>query len=283
MNDFAQQNRDVLDRMYKLAGRSAPESATVQRAHLSEREGDVTYHYDVEQCSEEWFALRCGILTASTMKHVITPAKLKRADNATSRSHVYELVAQRIAGYVDVSDFMSDDMERGYLDEHDARELYSKHFAPVRQCGFISNDKWGFRIGYSPDGLVGKDGLIEAKGRRHKHHVETILTNEMPADYLMQVQTAMLVTGRQWCDFISYSAGLPMAVIRVYPEKAVQEAILDAAYTIEAEIEKALETYADRLAATGARFIETKRRAPEQDIIVSETGPLGLTLEDLSL
>lgn len=261
MNDFAQQNRQVRESLYGPLATS--------RAAASETIGDITYHWGVEQCSEEWFALRCGILTASEMKHIITPAQLKRANNDKSRAHVFELVAQRIAGYIDVSDYMSDDMERGYLDEHEAREAYAKHFAPVRQCGFITNDRWGFVLGYSPDGLIGKDGTIEVKGRRHKHHVETILANQMPVDYLMQVQTGLLVTERDWCDFISYSAGLPAAVIRVQADQKVQEAILDAACTVEAEVEHLLERYADRLAATGARFIQTARRAPEQEITVS--------------
>src|SRR3546814_1507000 len=62
-------------------------------------------------------------------------------------------------------------------DEIIARDEYTKHHAPVEQTGFITNDKWGFTIGYSPDGLVGDDGLIECKSRRQKYQVQTIIEN----------------------------------------------------------------------------------------------------------
>lgn len=226
--------------------------------------GNAVYYPDVEQLSEQWFELRCGILTASTMKAIITPAKLKRASHAKASAHLYELVAQRIAGYTDASDYLSDDMERGYADEYQARELYGKHYAPVETRGFITNSKWGFTIGYSPDGLVGDDGLLECKSRRHKYQVETILANAMPSEFLMQVQAGLLVSERAWCDFISYSAGLPMTVIRVYADEAVQSAIVEAATSIESEITDALALYERRIAAT--KHIHTERRQPEAEI-----------------
>src|SRR3546814_13754919 len=109
-------------------------------------------------------------------------------------------------------------MLRGMDDEIIARDEYTKHHAPVEQTGFITNDKWGFTIGYSPDGLVGDDGLIECKSRRQKYQVQTIIANvatdtAVPAS-LIQVQTGMLVAERKWFALISYCGGLPMAVIR---------------------------------------------------------------------
>jgi len=227
----------------------------------------ITYHRNLEQCSDEWFALRCGIPTASTMKHIITPSKMQRARNEKSRAHVFELIAQRIAGYVDVSDFMSEDMERGHVDEIIACEIYTERYAPVEACGFITNDQWGFVLGFSPDGLVNDDGVIECKSRRHKFQIETILANEVPAEYAMQIQTGLLVTERDWCDFISYSAGLPMTIMRVYPDPVVQAAIVETVGAVEQEITAALGLYAERLAADGGRFVATDRRVKESDEI----------------
>jgi putative phage-type endonuclease len=227
---------------------------------------ELTYYPNVEQCSEEWFELRRGILTASTIKHVITPAKMKRARNAKASSHLYELVAQRIAGYVDVSDFLSEDMSRGYIDEDEAFVAYSEHYSRAKSCGFVSNDKWGFTLGYSPDGLVGDEGQIEVKGRKHKYQVESIIANEMPSDYLIQVQTGLLVTEREWCDFISYSAGLPMMTLRIYPNAKVQAAIVEAASLIEAEVIEAMALYEQRITAAEGRFVRTERRRPEDEI-----------------
>jgi hypothetical protein len=63
-------------------------------------------------------------------------------------------------GYVEPH-YVSDDMIRGHDDEIEARSLYAKHHAPVAEVGFITNSKCGFTIGYSPDALVGDNGLIE--------------------------------------------------------------------------------------------------------------------------
>lgn len=225
----------------------------------------IIYHPEVTQGSDEWLAMRCGLLTASEMKHVITPT-LKAANNADTRSHVYELLAQRVTNYVEPV-YISTDMLRGQEDEFYARQVYTEHYAPVEQVGFITNDRWGFTIGYSPDGLVGKDGLIEIKSRRQKYQVQTIIENltggTIPADYVMQCQTGLLVSEREWLDFISYSGGLPMAVVRVWPDDAVQGAIIEAAAAFEAKLAECLEIY--RSASVG--LIPTERRI-EQEMFV---------------
>lgn len=220
----------------------------------------ITYHRDLIQGSEEWIAARRGILTASEMKLIVTPS-LKQASNEKERSHIYELLAQRITGYVEPS-YISDDMLRGRDDEIEARVLYAKHYAPVEEVGFITNDAWGFTIGYSPDGLVGDDGLIECKSRRQKYQVQTIVSGEMPDDYLMQVQTGLLVTGRKWIDFISYSGGLPMVPIRVYPDAKIHAAILEAAEAFECRLGRAHGAYLTNVATH--RLIPTERRVEEE-------------------
>ena len=223
----------------------------------------ITYHRDLIQGSDEWLAARCGVLTASEMKLIVTPT-LKAASNEKERSHLYELLAQRITRYVEPS-YVSDDMLRGRDDEIEARAIYAKHFAAVDDVGFITNDEWGFTIGYSPDGLVGDDGLIECKSRRQKYQVQTIVTGEMPDDYLMQAQTGLLVTGRKWIDFISYSGGLPMCPIRIYPDARIQEAILTAAEAFEDRLTKAHAVYLHNVETK--RLIATERRVEEEMVI----------------
>lgn len=220
---------------------------------------------DLIQGSDEWLAARCGLLTASEMRLIVTPT-LKPASNDKERAHFYELLAQRITGYVEPA-YISDDMLRGREDEIEARILYAQHYAPVEEVGFMTREfNGGVVIGYSPDGLVGDDGLIECKSRRQKYQVETILSGEMPPDYLIQVQTGLLVSGRKWCDFVSYCGGLPMATIRVYPDANVQTAILSAATAFEERIRQARQDY-DRLINCGARLIPTERRV-EQEMFV---------------
>lgn len=222
----------------------------------------ITYHPQVTQGTDEWLAMRCGLLTASEMKLIVTPT-LKVASNEKERAHLYELLAQRVTRYVEPM-YVSDDMLRGQEDEFYARQAYAEKYAPVEECGFITNDRWGFTIGYSPDGLVGPDGLIECKSRRQKYQVQTIIENvtggTIPADYLIQCQTGLLVSEREWLDFISYSGGLPMAVVRVWPDDAVQGAIIEAAAAFEARLQEKLAIYH----AASAGLIPTERRIEQE-------------------
>lgn len=221
----------------------------------------IRYFPGLIQGTDEWLAARCGLLTASEMKKVLTPT-LKLADNADSRAHVYELLAQRISRFVEPS-FISDDMLRGHEDELIARSLYSERYAPVEEVGFVTNDRWGFTLGCSPDGLVGADGMIECKSRRQKYQVQTIIDDAVPAEHWMQVQTALLVTEREWLDYVSYSGGLPMVTIRVYPDAKTQAAIVAAAAAFEARIVGLMEAYQGAVGG-GGRYIPTERRVIEE-------------------
>jgi hypothetical protein len=215
--------------------------------------------------SQGRLAARCGLLTASEMKLILTPT-LKVADNDKTRAHVYELLAQRITRYVEPH-YISDDMLRGQADEVWARVEYEKHIAPVQDMGFIVNRSWGFPIGYSPDGLVGDDGLIECKSRRQKFQVQTVVEHvagqTIPAEYMLQCQTGLMVSERDWLDFISYSGGLPMAVIRVWPDPVIQSAILEAASDFEERVAEKLRIWTAAL-ASDATLIPTQRRIEEQ-------------------
>jgi len=223
----------------------------------------IQYHNDLTQGSDAWLAARCGLLTASEMRLILTPT-LKAASNGSERAHLYELLAQRITRYVEPR-YISDDMLRGQDDEIEARMLYARHYAPVEEVGFITNDEWGFTLGYSPDGLVGDSGLIEIKSRAQKFQAETIASGEMPTDYMLQVQTGMLVSDRTWCDFISYCGGMPMVTIRVYPDPAIRAAILSATAAFEERLAARLDDY--RKNASTLRTIPTERRI-EQEMFV---------------
>lgn len=222
----------------------------------------ITYHRDLIQGSEEWLAARCGLLTASEMDRIMTGTR-KPADNDKSRAHVWELLAQRITQYVEPS-YVSDDMLRGHEDEIEARALYGKHYAAVEECGFVTHAFDGVTIGCSPDGLVGGDGMIEIKSRRQKFQAATIATQEMPKEYAHQVQTALLVTGRSWCDFVSYCGGMPMCVIRIAADPVHQGAILAAALAFEDNLATLRAAYEATLATS--RLIPTTRRIQEEMI-----------------
>ena len=220
-------------------------------------------HIEVTQGTDEWLEARRGMLTASEVERIITPT-LKVAQNGQSRKHVYAIAAQRITGYVEPS-YFSDAMLRGHEDEVAARASYSRHYAPVDEAGLLVRDFGDFRLGYSPDGLVGTDGLIECKSRAQAFHVQTIAGGEMPPDFLIQVQSGLLVSARQWCDFISYCGGMPMGVFRVFPDEGVQAAIIDAARAFEAQVAETIAKYSRNVTLRG--FIPTERRVVEEMII----------------
>ena len=215
---------------------------------------NIKYHYDVLQGSQEWHDLRTGIITASEMKLILT-ATLKTANNDKSRSHDFEIVAQRAMNFTEET-FPTSAMERRQFEEIYAKDLYSEHIEGVRECGFITNDEFGFVLGSSPDGLVGEDGMIEVKSRCQKHQAKTVINNEMPDEYMLQVQSGLLVSGRKWCDFISYSNGMPMFIKRVYPDKDVHAKIIEAATLFEARAKENMAAYV----ANSAGLIPTERR-----------------------
>jgi predicted phage-related endonuclease len=141
-------------------------------------------------------------------------------------------------------------MLRGKWHEIDARMAYEEHSGnKVDTVGFITNDKWGFTIGYSPDGLVGEDGCIEIKTRKQKYQAETILLDKVPDEYVIQVQTALLVSERKWCDFISYCGGMHLYVKRIEPDANIQQAIIDGAKKFYTKMDELVAQYKEKTAS----------------------------------
>jgi len=223
-------------------------------------------HEDLEQGSPEWLAARRGLMTASEMNLVLTPT-LKPSNNDKTRAHIYEIAAQRITDWTEPT-YIGDAMLRGHADEITARDLYSDRIEPVEEKGFITRDFGGFKLGYSPDGcgIMGNFG-IEAKSRIQKHHIKTIITNEVPTEYMLQIQTGLLVTGWDYMGYISFSAGLPMWIIRVEPIAEYQDAIRNAAYEFDISVRKRVAEYHDRI-ANCETVIETEREPDEQEVFL---------------
>lgn len=222
----------------------------------------IVVHAEMVQGSDAWHAARCGLLTASEMSLIVTPT-LKAASNEKERAHLFELLGQRITAYVEPA-YVSDAMLRGQSDEVDALNLYNEHYAKITRVGFMTNDKWGFTLGYSPDALIADDGQVECKSRSQKWQVKTLVdyvtVDAIDPDFMIQVQTGLLVSERKWCDLVSYCGGLPMATVRVEPDAKIQDAIIEAATSFHARMNVAINKYAALLAAEAPRLIETERK-----------------------
>jgi hypothetical protein len=187
---------------------------------------------DLDQGSDEWHNQRRGIVTASMVGRLLTTTG-KVANNDTSRTLTAQLVAERITGWTDPV-FVSDDMLRGHDDEPRAVAVYEEHYAPVETVGFMVREfDHGMRLGYSPDGLVGDDGLIEVKSRRAKKQLQTILEDEVPAENMAQLQAGLLVSGREFIDYVSFCGGMPLYVKRVLPDPDWFDSILAAVTAFE--------------------------------------------------
>ncbi len=197
---------------------------------------------DLIQGTEQWHDARRGIVTASVVGQLITPKTIKPAANDYSRGLTALLVSERITGWTETT-YESFDMQRGVMDEPIVRGIYSEHFAPAIETGFMARDDWGFSIGYSPDGLVGDDGLIEVKSRKPKAHLATILALEVPIENMAQCQAGLLVSGRAWLDYVSFCGGLPLFVIRVLPDPRWAEAIIEAVTTFEKNATEMIAAY----------------------------------------
>lgn len=177
--------------------------------------------------------------TAAALPPVYAPAT-----GDTARAVIATLAAERITGHVEETP-VTRDMWRGIDSEPYARDLYADHCTdePVTEVGFMVREFDGFVIGYSPDGLVGDDGLIEIKAPRQKGHLSTVVADEVPAYYMAQLQTGLLVSGREWIDFVSYSGGMHLWPKRVFPDPAWQAAIVAAAERAERDIAATVAAY----------------------------------------
>lgn len=224
----------------------------------------LTVLADVIQGTDDWHEQRRGIVTASEVGTIITPSTIKPASNMKARSYAAQVAAERITGWTDPT-YVSDDMLRGTLDEPHAvdayRDLHPR--SQVETVGFMVRDDWGFSIGYSPDALVGRDGLLEVKSRRPKAYVQTVYEGKVPNEHVAQVQCALLVSGRKWLDYITYCGGLPLYVIRVEPDPAWQEALVEAVKAFEAAVAEMTLTYH----LSVGRLPKTKRII-EQEMVI---------------
>lgn len=161
---------------------------------------------EIIQGSPEWHAARCGSLGASCLHEAV--AKTKSGWSASRAQRMATLVIERLTG-VPQDSYQSPAMLHGIETEPQARAAYEFLMsADVRQVGLFAHPKLKGTHA-SPDGLVGSDGVFEAKCPQPAAHLATLLGEPIPDKYIKQVQWQMRCCERAWADFVSYCPSFP--------------------------------------------------------------------------
>lgn len=156
------------------------------------------------QGSPEWLSERAGKVTASMISNV-----LMKPETAGYRDYQAQLVSEILTGKPQGSDYTNAHMAFGSEMEPLARSAYEAETGfSVDEVGFCQHPTIE-RAGASPDGLVGKNSLVEIKVPKVSTHLAYLIADVVPAIYRNQMMWQMASTGRDWCDFVSFRPDLP--------------------------------------------------------------------------
>ena len=157
--------------------------------------------------SIEWLYERVGHCTASSFADVMATRKDGK-EAAPRRDYRIELVGERLTGQPSER-FVSQYMKWGTEHEAAARMAYEARTGALVVVPGFTHHPTVPMCGGSVDGLVDDDGIIEIKCPATKTHIETLLAGVMPEEHVAQTQGYLWITGRAWCDFVSYDPRLP--------------------------------------------------------------------------
>lgn len=155
-----------------------------------------------DQRTPEWYAARVGRITASRVGAILGFGKFAK------REDVMRAMVRAALGAE--SEFTGNDATRyGETHEADALAAYERVTGcMVEPAGLIVHPLYDW-LGASVDGLVGADGLVEAKAPYRAKYTEP------SEEYRAQMHLQMHCTGRAWCDFAVWRQGEELSVIRV--------------------------------------------------------------------
>ena len=149
------------------------------------------------QGDDIWFTERIASLGGSSIASAVAGGQGKTRNSLLYRMAGEILTGQKYEGY------QNDHMLRGLEQEPDAIAAYEWEMdCEVERVAMV---RMSPHKHFSPDSLVGNDGIIEVKAQIPSVHIETILHDKVPAAYRKQCAWGLHVCKREWIDFISYS------------------------------------------------------------------------------
>ena len=172
------------------------------------------------QGDASWLAVRCGRITGSRFAAVLDFHKKTLKPNVARRRLVETLRKEIATGtpeYKEPNAYMA----HGTRCEPMACALYEwERDVTVEHAAWIPHPTIDY-VGFSPDGLIGDDGMLEIKSPAlEPRHLRTVESGKCPDDYMPQVQGGLFVTGRKWCDFASFwEPTHELCVVRVYRDE----------------------------------------------------------------
>lgn len=170
---------------------------------------------DFDQKSDAWYQARRGLPTASEFGNIITPKKGEYATAADT--YINCLIDELVRPQAAESFGGNKHTLRGEALEPEARELYAFEFdCEPRQVGLVTNDEG--TLGCSPDSLLGKDGGLEIKAPDGPTFVKWVRGGGLPDEHKAQVHGSLIITGRDYWDFLAYCPGYKRFLVRVTPD-----------------------------------------------------------------
>lgn len=190
--------------------------------------------FDCAQNTPEWHQARLGIPTASCFSDV-----LAKGEGKTRRKYLYTLAGEILTG-TPADGFSNAHTERGHEMEDEARSLYA--FENDVEPSFVGFMRRG-RAGCSPDCLIGDKGMAEVKTKLPHLQLEVLERGVLPSEHKAQVQGQLWISGRDWCDFISYWPRLPLFCIRVERDETYIASLAQAVADFVGELDALVAKY----------------------------------------
>jgi len=206
---------------------------------------DIPQHDADGVANIEWLTLRAGKVTGSRMKDVLD-VTAKGLPSAKRTAYLWQLVQETLTGKAAPAEFVNDAMRWGTATEPFAAIQYG---TPLEHAGLIIHPTID-RLAYSPDGLVGEDGLWEAKCPTTTTMLQWLMAGVIPEQHLPQLNLALAVTGREWIDFMAYDPRLPEGfdrmILRHHADAKAIETVEQEAVKFLAEVDSTVAALRDR-------------------------------------